>query len=198
MTMSILALLDEIRSIGELGLNFSDNPYDRERYERLLRIAGTEYAAISGLPESDVQAFFRRELGYITPKVGCSAAVFNDEGHVLLVQRSDNGKWCLPGGYAEVNMSPQDNVRREVREETGIEVTVDALIDVYYSLPGQYDQTHTLYSLLFACNMTGGTLTTSHETPVVGFYDHTTITDWFTTHQQRVEQAYQRWHEKKD
>lgn len=197
MPLSILGLLDEIRTIGQLGLNFSDNPYDRERYERLLRLAAGEYATISGLPESDLQAFFRRELGYITPKVGCSAAVFNDEGHVLLVKRSDNGKWCLPGGYAEVNQTPQDNVHREVWEETGIEVTVGALIDVYYAMPGQYGQPHTLYSLLYECNRVGGTLTPSHETPVVGFYDHTTITDWFTTHQERVARAHQYWLEKR-
>jgi ADP-ribose pyrophosphatase YjhB (NUDIX family) len=197
MPLNILALLDEIRTIGQLGLNFSDNPYDRERYERLLHLAAGEYAVISGLPESDLQAFFRRELGYITPKVGCSAAVFNDEGHVLLVKRSDNGKWCLPGGYAEVNHTPQDNVRREVWEETGIEVTVGALIDVYHALPGQYGQPHTLYSLLYECNMVGGTLTPSHETPIVGFYDHTTITEWHSTHHERVIRAYLRWLEKK-
>ena len=154
MTMSILALLDEIRSIGELGLNFSDNPYDRERYERLLQIATGEYAAVSGLPEGDITDIFRRELGYITPKVGCTGAVFNDEGHVLLVQRSDNGKWCMPGGYAEVNLSPQENCRREVWEETGIEVEISSLVDVYYVLPGECTcSLYTLISMVYLCQV---------------------------------------------
>ncbi|MBZ0289569.1 MAG: NUDIX hydrolase N-terminal domain-containing protein, partial [Anaerolineae bacterium] len=193
MPTSILALLDEIRAIGQLGIHYAENPFDRERYERLLRMASQEYAAISGLPENDVDALFRRELGYITPKVGCNGAVFNPQGHVLLVKRSDNGRWGLPGGYAEVNLSPQDNCRREMWEETGLEVEVGDLVDVFHALPGQYDQPNTIYILLFLCTVTGGTLTPSHETPIVGFYDHTTITDWHTNHADRVDRAYKYW-----
>ena len=193
MTTPILALLDEIRAIGQLGLNYSEDPFDRERYERLLRLASKEYAAISGLPESEVDAFFRRELGYITPKTGCNAAIFNPQGHVLLVKRSDNGLWCLPGGFAEVNMSPQENCRREVWEETGLEVEVGDLVDVFYTLPGQYGLPNTVYILVYLCSVTGGTLTPSHETPMVGFYDHTTVTNWHTNHFDRVERAYRYW-----
>lgn len=193
MPTPILTLLDEIRAIGQLGLNYSDDPFDRERYERLLRLASKEYADISGLPEAEVDALFRRELGYITPKVGCNGAIINPQGHFLLVKRSDNGKWCLPGGYAEVGLSPQENCRREVWEETGLEVEVGDLVDVFHALPGQYDQPNTVYIILYLCTVTGGTLTPSHETPVVGFYDHTTVTDWHTNHAQRVERAYKYW-----
>jgi 8-oxo-dGTP pyrophosphatase MutT (NUDIX family) len=193
MTTPILALLDEIRAIGQLGMNYSEDPFDRERYERLVHLASGEYAAISGLPESEVDALFRRELGYITPKTGCNGAVFNPQGQVLLVKRSDNGLWCLPGGYAEVNMTPQDNCRREVWEETGLEVEVGDLVDVFCTLPGQYSLPNTVYILVYLCNVTGGTLTPSHETPVVGFYDHTSVTDWHTNHAERVERAYRYW-----
>ena len=196
--MNILALLDEIRAIAQLGLNYSQDHYDRERYERLLRLAAGEYAALTDLSADEINGRFRRDLGYITPKIGCSGAIFNDDSHVLLVKRSDNGKWCLPGGYAEVNQTPQENLRRELREETGLEVTVGALIDVYYAMPGQYGQPHTLYSLLYECSVTGGTLTPSHETPIVGYYDHTTITDWHSTHYERVVRAYQRWRDKNE
>lgn len=191
--MNTLALLDEIRAIAQLGLNYSQDPYDRERYERLLRLAGREYTALTDLPDEEVQQRLREELGYITPKVGCAAAIFNAQGQALLVKRSDNGKYGLPAGFAEVNQTPQENLRREVREETGLEVEVGSLIDIFCVLPGEYHQPHTLYALLFSCTVTGGQLTPSHETPEVGFYDPATITDWHFDHGKRVAAAYQHW-----
>jgi ADP-ribose pyrophosphatase YjhB (NUDIX family) len=191
--MNILALLEEIRAIAQLGLNYTSDHFDRERYQRLLRLAATEYTAITGLPEDTLIAQFRQEFGYITPKIGCAAAIFNHEGHILLIKRHDNGLWGLPGGYAEVNQTPQANLQREVREETGLEVEVGSLIDIFCVLPGRFGQPHTLYALLYNCEVTGGTITTSFESPVVGYYDHTTITDWHFDHGERVHIAHQRW-----
>jgi ADP-ribose pyrophosphatase YjhB (NUDIX family) len=172
MPTSILALLDEIRAIGQLGLNYAENPFDRERYERLLRMAAQEYSAISGLPDGEIDALFRRELGYITPKVGCNGAVFNPQGHVLLVKRSDNGRWghrvAMPG-----ELSPRDNCRREMWEETGLEVEVG--VWSMCSMRWQGSMTNRTIYIMVYLYVTGGTLTPSHETPVVG-YDHTTIT----------------------
>jgi ADP-ribose pyrophosphatase YjhB (NUDIX family) len=193
LTNDLLALLDEIRAIGQLGLNYSTDPYDRDRYERLLRLAAREYAEISGLPEADLDAYFRRELGYITPKTGCNGAIFNEQGHALLVKRSDDGRWGMPGGYAEVNATPRENCRREVWEETGLEVEVGELVDVFCVLPGDYGQPNTNYIMVYLCVVTGGTLTPSHETPVVGYYDHTTVTDWHMSHGERVARAYEKW-----
>ena len=191
--MNIAALLDELRSIAQLGLNYAQDPYDRERYERLMRLAVTEYASVTGLTEDDIGECFKRELGYVTPKVGCAAGIFNEQGQVLLVKRSDNGRWGLPAGFCEVNQTPQENMKREVREETGLEVNVGTLIDVFNVMPGQYGQPNTLYALVFFCTVIGGTLTPSHETPVVGYYDHKTITDWHFDHGKRTERAYQHW-----
>lgn len=191
--MNIAALLDELRSIAQLGLNYAHDPYDRERYERLMRLAVTEYASITGLPEADISDRFRQEIGYITPKVGCAAGIFNEKGEVLLVKRSDNGRWGLPAGFCEVNQTPRENLKREVREETGLQVEVGKLVDVFSVLPGDYGQLNTLYAIVFLCTVTGGTLTPSHETPVVGYYDHRMITDWHFDHQKRVERAYQYW-----
>ncbi len=194
---NILGLLDEIRAIAQLGLNYNNTPYDRERYERLLHIAAAEYSEISGLDDETIIARFRQELGYITPKTGTSGAIFNDDGHVLLVKRSDNGRWCLPGGYAEVNMSPEDNCRREVWEETGLRVEVGSLVDVFHVLPGQRGQVNTIYVMVYLCKVLEGTLTPSHETPELGYFDYTTITDWHTNNRDRVERAYTRWQQER-
>ena len=91
----ILSLLDELRSIAQLGLNYSKDNYDRERYERLVELASHEYEALSGIPAGEIEKRFRKELGYITPKVGVSASIFDDKGYQLLVKRTDDFSWCL-------------------------------------------------------------------------------------------------------
>ena len=191
--MNIAALLEELRSIAQIGLHYSKDPYDRERYERLMRLAVTDYATITGLEEDELSERFRREIGYVTPKVGCAAGIFNEQGQVLLVKRSDDGLWGLPAGFCEVNQTPQENLKREVREETGLEVEVGPLVGVFSVMPGDYGQLNTLYALVFLCTVTGGILTPSHETPVVGYYDHKTITDWHFNNGLRAERAYQYW-----
>lgn len=191
--MNGATFLEELRSIAHLGLNYTPDPYDRERYTRLMALAAAEYAALTGLPADEVAARFRQELGYITPKVGVAAAVFNEQGQLLLVRRSDNGKWGLPAGFCEVNQTPQDNLRREVREETGLEVEIDELIDIFCVLPGEFGQPHTIYSLLFLARQTGGSLTPSHETPEIAFRDLASTTDWHFDHQRRAERAQTRW-----
>ena len=191
--MNMAALLDELRSIAQLGLNYAHDPYDRERYERLMRLAVTEYSAITGLADSEIGERFTQELGYITPKVGCAAGIFNEQGHALLVKRSDDGLWGLPAGFCEVNQTPHENLKREVREETGLEVEVGSLVDIFSVMPGEYGQPNTLYALLFLCKVTGGVVTPSHETPLVGYYDHKTISDWHFDHGTRVERAYHYW-----
>lgn len=105
-SQNIFELLEEIRSIAQLGLNYTRDVYDRERYERLLVIACGEYGSVSGLAPGIISEPFRSELGYITPKVGVSAAIFNESGEILLVRRTDDQSWCLPCGWAEVRETP--------------------------------------------------------------------------------------------
>ena len=88
--MDILPLLDELQTIARTGLNFTESPYDRERYERLLQLAVEYYGQALDLPPADVRARLAQELGYITPKVGAEAGIFDEEGRILLVQRSDD------------------------------------------------------------------------------------------------------------
>ncbi|MEY4518837.1 MAG: hypothetical protein RLZZ499_1436 [Cyanobacteriota bacterium] len=61
----MLKLLEEIRAIAQLGLNYSNDVYDRERYQRLLDLASSKYACLSDLPPQVISDRFRTELGYI-------------------------------------------------------------------------------------------------------------------------------------
>jgi 8-oxo-dGTP pyrophosphatase MutT (NUDIX family) len=65
----------------------------------------------------------------ITP--GASAVIRDDEGQVLLIQRSDNLEWAMPGGSMELGCSIYDTLITEVREETGLEVVSATLFGIY-------------------------------------------------------------------
>ena len=71
-----------------------------------------------------------------TPKhsVSVAAVVVNDDGQVLVIKRRDNGAWQLPGGVLELSETIQDGLRREVREETGVEVEPERLTGVYKNM----------------------------------------------------------------
>lgn len=191
MAKTLLDLLDELRAIAQLGLNYARNEYDLERYRRLMALAAEHYAEITGLDEAHIIERFRKELGYITPKVGVSGVIFNEDNLILLVRRSDDGTWCLPAGWCEVGEEPVTTMKREVLEETGLEVEVGALIDIFSRTPGMYHEPHASCLLMYYCKVLRGTLTPSHETPELGFYDYTTIDNWHKDHLRRVIRAYE-------
>ena len=64
-------------------------------------------------------------------RLGCSAAIFDEHGRILLTRRADNGQWCLPGGGLEPGESAAEACEREVLEETGLSVRVKRLVGVY-------------------------------------------------------------------
>jgi ADP-ribose pyrophosphatase YjhB (NUDIX family) len=190
---NILLILEEMRAIAQMGLNYTKDPYDRERYERLLKLATIGYSKIYKVPEKRIIEQFRKEIGYVTPKIGVDAAIFAKNGHILLVKRTDDEHWCLPCGWAEVNETPQEAIRREVREETGLRIRVKALIDVVARMPGKYGQPHTSYHIIYYCIPVGGRLSTSSETLEAGYFDYHRITKWHRDHKARAKRAHRYW-----
>ena len=93
----------------------------------------------------------------MTPKVAVGAAVSNDDGELLLIQRADSGVWLYPTGWCDVGYSAAEVVTKEVAEETGIEVEPVRLIGVLDGLRLGMSRIP-LYSLLFYCRAVGGEL----------------------------------------
>lgn len=118
----------EIQSLAQAGLSYTSNVYDVERYERLRHIAAEMMAEKTAMPVQKVKKLFCNESGYQTPKLDTRAAVFKD-GKILLVHEN-NGTWSLPGGWCDVLESVKSNTVKEVKEETGLNVTAERLIAV--------------------------------------------------------------------
>jgi len=163
----LLRWSETLSAIARTGLGFSDNLYERERFEEVLRVAadigvavesgaeGAEDAA--GLVEEWMSQVGEGVAGYVTPKVAVGAAVGNDKGEMLLVQRADSGVWLYPTGWADVGYSAAEVVVKEVLEETGIEAETVRLIAVLDGLRLGFTRIP-LYSLVFQCRAIGGEL----------------------------------------
>jgi ADP-ribose pyrophosphatase YjhB (NUDIX family) len=107
-------------------------------------------------------------------RLGCSAAILDEERRILLTKRTDNGQWCLPGGGMDSGESVGETCEREVWEETGLKVRVKRLVGVY-SHPDQLtvypdgEKAH-IVALHFEAELLSGELGLSSETTEVGYF----------------------------
>jgi 8-oxo-dGTP pyrophosphatase MutT (NUDIX family) len=192
----IMVLLDELRTIARNGLTYTRDPYDRERYQRLLDVASEEYGTALALPSDEARSRLAAELGYITPKVGADAAIFDEQGRMLLELRADNQRWCIPCGWIEPNETPAAAAVREVREETGLEVRIVQLIDVFTRMPSVEYGPHTVIGILYLCEVTGGTLMKSHESLDLRYWHIEDVELWHAHHREHALVARRIWQER--
>ena len=101
--------------------------------------------------------------------VSVSGVIPDDHGRVLLIRRRDNQHWEPPGGVLELDESIDDGLRREVHEETGLDIEPDALTGVYKNMPGG------IIALVFRCKITGGQLATNDEVTAFHWADEDDI-----------------------
>ena len=162
----------ELQAIAQTGLAFTRDPYDRERYEALRALASTIMAAHTGAAAQTIEELFRAERGYATPKVDVRAAVFDADGRILMVREVlDGGRWTLPGGWCDVNLTPAENVLKEVREESGYEARVRKLAAVWdRARQGHPASVFSCCKLFYLCDLAGGSAATSLETSEVGWF----------------------------
>jgi ADP-ribose pyrophosphatase YjhB (NUDIX family) len=161
----------ELQAIAQTGLTFGNDRYDLERYQRLRAIAVEMLAVNSNTPIEQVRGLFAQDVGYPTPKIDVRAAVFRDE-RILLVREIGDGRWTLPGGWADVNQSAQECVEREVKEESGFDARAVKLAGIYdYRRQGHVaSHPYSIYKLFFICDLLGGEASASLETSAVEFF----------------------------
>lgn len=169
-------LIKEIRAIAQTGIHYTRDPYDHERYERLIAISNVLYSQTSSSDVEAIEKFFIPEKGYATPKVDLRACVIKDN-KVLLVRERSNGKWTLPGGWADQNESPKEGIVREVLEESGFTIKVISLYAIKDRDRHPYMPKYpvSIYKLFFTAEVTGGEPRDNIEISNIDFFDVDTL-----------------------
>jgi ADP-ribose pyrophosphatase YjhB (NUDIX family) len=169
----------ELQAIAQTGLAFTPGVYDRERYEQLRSLASQMMAAHTGAAAGRIEALFANERGYATPKVDVRGAAFDEQGRLLLVREvADSGRWTLPGGWADVNLTPAENVVKEMREESGVVCRARKLAAVWdRTRQGHPASLFSCCKFFFICDIVGGTAAPGVETSEVGWFAEDQLPD---------------------
>ena len=159
----------EIQSLAQIGLTYTKDAFDRERFERLREISAEIMAEKSGLSFEKVKNLFCAEQGYQTPKLDTRAAVFKD--NKILLVHENNGTWSLPGGWCDVLESVKSNTIKEVKEETGLVVSADKLISVQdWRLHNVCNYAYGVCKIFVLCSIIGGKFEENIETTEIKYF----------------------------
>lgn len=177
---TILDLGRRLLAIAHTGLHYTENVYERERYEEVAKLAAELLSMDSLHSAASLQQAWRLEDGYVTPKIDVRGAIFRGD-EVLLVRERADGKWTLPGGFADVNEWPSLSVTKEIEQESGYAAKAVKLAAVHdrskHNYPGYMFH---IWKLLFICELTGGEARISSETDGVEFFSLSSLPELST------------------
>ena len=159
----------EIQSIAQIGLTYTKDEYDKERYEQLRNIASEMLSYKTDIPVDKVKNLFCNEQGYQTPKLDTRAAIFKDD-KILLVHEK-NGFWSLPGGWVDILESIESNTIKEVKEEAGLDVVAKKVI----AIQDRNKHNTPIYpygvcKIFVECEVMGGEFVENIETVEIGYF----------------------------
>ena len=169
----ILNQIKKLKALADTGLLYATNEYDRERYNELHEISIELMSQVSGNDVNILTAMFAPVTDYPTVKTDVRALILSaDKKQILLARESADGKWSLPGGWADVGQSPKEVAIKEVQEETGLDVTPIALLAVFdkrkYPHP---PQPFYVYKMVIYCEATSLNLQKGFDVMDVAWHD---------------------------
>lgn len=165
----LIQIASELQSLAQAGLFYGKDMYDKERYERIRELSAELLALETEADVREIHELFCLDYGYQTPKIDTRAAIIRDN-QILLVREND-GRWSLPGGWCEVNLSPAENTIKEAKEESGRDIKIHSVIAVQnraaHNLP------HYIYGVVkifYLCEEVGGEFTSNIETNAAAYF----------------------------
>ena len=165
----------QLQSIAQAGLTYSKDIYDIERFEQIRAISIDMLSQQTKMEHTVIRELFANETGYATPKVDIRAVVFQNN-KILMVRENTDGVWSLPGGWADIGLTPSEVAVKEVQEEAGFEVKATKLIGMmdmkcHPHTPSPYH----IYKIFIQCEIIGGSAKEGIETSAVDFFSESKI-----------------------
>jgi ADP-ribose pyrophosphatase YjhB (NUDIX family) len=169
-------LVKKIKALSQTGLTYSTDEYNINRYRELEEISYELQSLLTGTDIDVLANFYLNKKEYPTPKTDIRAVIFNNRNEILLVREKEDNLWSLPGGWADIGMSPKENVINEVAEETGliaVPVRLLAVMDKkFHPHPRELEY---VYKYFIACNIEGGEISKAHDINEVAYFGRDNI-----------------------
>ena len=171
-----------LQAVAQNGMAFAKEHYDLERYEAIRDIAAEMLATGSNVKLQVIRGLLEKETGYATPKVDVRGVVFRGDKLLLVRERSD-GRWTLPGGWADVCASPAENVEREIFEEAGLQARAHRIVAIYDRSrhPHEPPFAFHVYKIFMECGVLGGEEKPGAETDRVEYFGDAEVPPLSTT-----------------
>ncbi|RAV98498.1 NUDIX hydrolase N-terminal domain-containing protein [Pseudochryseolinea flava] len=171
MNYELLEEIKKIKSIAEIGLQYASSGYETERYTELQHISYTLLSKISDVPIERLKVSLPTATDYPTAKVDIRGLLLTEDNKVLLVRESADGKWSLPGGWADVGLTPKEVVTKEFKEETGLDVEVKSLLAVFdKKMHPHPPQAFYVYKMVFLCKAVSSEIVKGFDVLDVGYF----------------------------
>jgi len=168
----IFEKIKRVQALADIGLEYSQNVFDRERYEELQQIALQIMEQITDVPIEKIVPVIQDKTGYKTPKVDVRAVVFNEKNQILLIQEKADNCWAMPGGWADIGYSPAEVAVKECFEEAGLKVEAIKLLAVLdkqkQDMPPAFEY---VYKVFLLCKKLDDNISVGSETSDVGWFN---------------------------
>lgn len=164
--------IKRIQALAEIGLEYSEIPYDIERYKELHEISLQLLNQLTDVPVNKITPVIHEKNGYKTPKVDVRAVIFNNKNQILLVKELVDEKWSMPGGWCDISYSPSEVAEKESFEEAGIKVKAKRLLAIMdkqkQNMPPTFEY---VYKIFLLCEKLNENISTGSETSEVKWFN---------------------------
>ena len=169
-----------------MGLYYANTDYDKERYQHVLSIALNLLAALEERPFEEVKREFQEDNWlHMSPAAGAEAVIVRED-QIMLIKRSDNGLWAVPGGLVEVGETLAEAAQRELWEETGVNGQITKLLGIFDSRLWRSKTKAHLYHAIFLADSTDIMPEPSIEATEVAFFGENNLPELSPGHEYRV------------
>lgn len=177
----IFEKIKRIQALAEIGLEFSQNTFDRERYDELHEISLQMMKQITDVSVEKITPVILDKNGYKTPKVDVRAVVFNEKNEILLIQEKADNCWAMPGGWADIGYSPSEVAVKECFEEAGLKVETTKLLAVLdkqkQKMPPAFEY---VYKIFLLCTKLDDNISVGTETMDVAWFNENNLPELST------------------